>query len=73
MQVGVDLVELLCLLQAEVAMEGPVGSVCFSAELAEGALQEALACPPGTATKTFHAALLKLASGLNLQSASQVC
>ena len=61
------------MLQAEVAMEGPVGIGCFSAELAEGSLQEALACPPGTTTKAFHAALLKLASGLDLRATSQVC
>jgi hypothetical protein len=68
-----DYSELCLTPQAEVAMEGPVGIGSFKAELAESVLQEALACPPGTATKAFHAALLKLASGLDLQAASQVC
>ncbi len=45
---------------------------CPAAAVAEEALREALACPPGGATKAFQAGLLKLASGLDLQAASQV-
>lgn len=52
-------------------MDESVGG-CPGAILAEEALREALACPPGSATKAFYAALLKLAAGLDLQAASQV-
>ena len=47
-------------------------SGCPEAALAEEALKEALACPPGSAAKALHAGLLKLAAGLDLQGASQV-
>ena len=58
-------------LQTAVAMEAPVAG-CPEAALAEEALKEALACPPGSAAKALHAGLLKLAAGLDLQGASQV-
>lgn len=47
-------------------------SGCPEAALAEEALKEALACPPGSAAKALHAGLLKLAASLDLQGASQV-
>ena len=58
-------------LQTAVAMEAHV-SGCPEAALAEEALKEALACPPGSAAKALHAGLLKLAASLDLQGASQV-
>ena len=58
--------------QAEVAMaDEESGSP--AAAVAEEALKEALACPPGGATKAYRAELLKLAGSLDLQAASQVC
>ena len=53
-------------------MADPEGG-CPGAALAEDALREALACPPASALKAFQAGLLKLAAGLDLQAASQVC
>ena len=58
-------------LQTAVAMEVPVAG-CPEAALAEEALKEALACPPGSAAKALHAGLLKLAAGLDMRGASQV-
>ena len=58
-------------LQTAVAMEVPVAG-CPEAALAEEALKEALACPPGSTAKALHAALLKLVAGLDLHEASQV-
>ena len=58
-------------LQTAVAMEAPVAG-CPEAALAEEALKQALAWPPGSAAKALHAGLLKLAAGLDLQGPSQV-
>ena len=63
---------ILLAVQAEVAVADAEGK-CPAAAVAEEALREALACPPGGATKAYRAELLRLASGLDLQAASQVC
>lgn len=60
------------MVQMDVKGDGEVEKSNGHVELIEDALKEALACPVVGAPKPFCAAVLKLASGLSLEAATQV-